>query len=101
MKSLRFLLTFQNYTLKDTYKRVLKFYKEEIQEKLIDKNILISAHGNSIRAMCKYLFDLDNDKISSLEIPTGNPLIIELDKEIKIKSCEYLDKKRSKDLLIF
>ncbi len=88
-------------SLKDTYKRVLKFYKEEIQEKLIDKNILISAHGNSIRAMCKYLFDLDNDKISSLEIPTGNPLIIELDKEIKIKSCEYLDKKRSKDLLIF
>ena len=88
-------------SLKDTYKRVLKFYKEEIQEKLIDKNILISAHGNSIRAMCKYLFDLDNDKISGLEIPTGNPLIIELDKEIKIKSCEYLDKKRSKDLLIF
>ena len=88
-------------SLKDTYERVLKYYQNVIKKKLIDKNILISAHGNSIRAMCKYLFDLDNDKTSSLEIPTGNPLIIELDKEIKIKSCEYLDKKRSKDLLIF
>jgi 2,3-bisphosphoglycerate-dependent phosphoglycerate mutase len=88
-------------SLKDTYERVLKYFKQEIKEKLIKKNVLISAHGNSIRALCKYLFELDNDQISGLEIPTGNPLIIEFDKEMKIKSCEYLDKERSKDLIVF
>ena len=88
-------------SLKDTYERVLKYFKQEIKEKLIQKNVLISAHGNSIRALCKYLFELDNDQISGLEIPTGNPLIIEFDNEMKIKSCEYLDKERSKDLIVF
>ncbi len=88
-------------SLKDTYERVIKFYDTEIHEKLINQNILISAHGNSIRALCKYLFKLSKDEISKLEIPTGNPLVIELDKEIKIKSCEYLDKNRSRDLLVF
>jgi len=88
-------------SLKDTYERVLKFFTNEIKEKLLDKNILISAHGNSIRALCKYLFKIDNDKISNLEIPTGNPLLIEFDEEKKIKKCEYLDKERAKDLLIF
>ena len=88
-------------SLKDTYERVLKYFKQEIKEKLIQKNVLISAHGNSIRALCKYLFQLDNDQISALEIPTGNPLIMEFDKEMKIKNCEYLDKERSKDLLVF
>ena len=42
-------------SLKDTYKRVVKYLYEEIQKKLINNNILISAHGNSIRALCKYL----------------------------------------------
>ena len=88
-------------SLKDTYERVLKYFKQEIKEKLFQKNVLISAHGNSIRALCKYLFELDNDQISGLEIPTGNPLIMEFDREMKIKSCEYLDKERSKDLLVF
>ena len=88
-------------SLKDTYDRVIKFFKEEIQRKLIRENILISAHGNSIRALCKHLFKLDDYKISSLEIPTGNPLVMELNEETKIKSCEYLDKNRSKDLLVF
>ena len=88
-------------SLKDTYERVLKYYKEEIQKKLKNENVLISAHGNSIRALCKYLFKLNNDQISSLEIPTGNPLIIELTEELKINNCKYLDKDRAKDLVIF
>ena len=88
-------------SLKDTYERVLKYFKEEIQTKLSKKNVLISAHGNSIRALCKFLFDLDNKQISSLEIPTGNPLIIEFEQDMKIKNCEYLDKERAKDLLVF
>jgi 2,3-bisphosphoglycerate-dependent phosphoglycerate mutase len=89
-------------SLKDTYERVIRFYKNEIQNKLLDnKNILISAHGNSIRALCKYLFKLDKDKISLLEIPTGNPLLIDLDISLNIKECFYLDKERAKNLLVF
>ena len=87
-------------SLKDTYERVIDFYKKKI-EIINDENILISAHGNSIRALCKYLFDLDNSEISKLEIPTGNPLLIELSNEKKITSAKYLDSDRAKDLLIF
>ena len=88
-------------SLKDTYERVIKFYDEEIKNQLKNKNILISAHGNSIRALCKYLFKLDNDQISKLEIPTGNPLLMELNDKYEIKNCGYLDKERAKDLLVF
>tara|TARA_X000001036_G_scaffold147809_1_gene140608 strand:- start:246 stop:434 length:189 start_codon:yes stop_codon:yes gene_type:complete len=62
---------------------------------------LISAHGNSIRALCKKLFNLDNKQVSILEIPTGNPLIIELNTNLEITKCEYLDKERAKNLVIF
>ena len=88
-------------SLKDTYERVSKYFEEEIKNKLKDKNILVSAHGNSIRALCKKMFDLDNNMISSLEIPTGNPLIIELNQNLEIIKCEYLDKERAKSLLVF
>ena len=88
-------------SLKDTYERVLGFYKQEIENKISNNNILISAHGNSIRALCKYLFKLDENQISKLEIPTGNPLLINLDKESKITDCKYLDKERAKDLVVF
>ena len=89
-------------SLEDTYNRVVPYYKKEIESKLSDqKSILISAHGNSIRALCKYLFKLDNKKISNLEIPTGNPLMIQLDQKYKIKNCKYLIKERARDLIIF
>ena len=88
-------------SLKDTYERVIKFYDEEIKKHLRNKNVLISAHGNSLRALCKYLFKLDSDQISKLEIPTGNPLVIELNEKYEIQNCEYLDKDRAKDLIIF
>ena len=78
-----------------------KYFEEEIKQKLKDKNVLISAHGNSIRALCKKMFDLDNYQISDLEIPTGNPLIIELNNDSKIVKCEYLDKERAKSLVAF
>ncbi len=57
---------------------MIEYYKNEIKDKSKDNNILISAHGNSIRALCKYLFNLDENQISKLEIPTGNPLVINL-----------------------
>jgi len=88
-------------SLKDTYERVLKFYKQEIENKISNNNILISAHGNSIRALCKYLFKLDENQISKLEIPTGNPLLITFDSNKKITDCKYLDDERAKDLVVF
>ena len=89
-------------SLKDTYRRVFPYFKKEILSKLIKgNNILVSAHGNSIRAICKYLFNLKDDEISKLEIPTGNPLFIEFDGNTKIKNCNYLDKERANNLIVF
>ena len=88
-------------SLKDTYERVIKFYQREIESKIKNNNILISAHGNSIRALCKYLFRLDENQISKLEIPTGNPLLINFNKESEISNCKYLDDQRAKDLVVF
>ena len=88
-------------SLKDTFERVTNYYDSKIIENLKNGNVLISAHGNSIRALCKYLFKLDKLQISNLEIPTGNPLLIEIDKNQNIKSCKYLDQDRAKDLVIF
>jgi len=88
-------------SLEDTYYRVINFYKREIEKISKSNNILISAHGNSLRSLCKYLFKLDNTKISKLEIPTGNPLFIEFDEDKNISNCEYLDPERAKDLLVY
>jgi 2,3-bisphosphoglycerate-dependent phosphoglycerate mutase len=88
-------------SLKDTYERVINYYNEEIEKNITHNNILISAHGNSIRALCKHLFGLDNTQITKLEIPTGNPLIINLNDKKEINECKYLDQDRAKDLLIF
>jgi 2,3-bisphosphoglycerate-dependent phosphoglycerate mutase len=89
-------------SLKDTYERVMEYYSSDIQNKLLEnKNIVISAHGNSIRALCKFLFKLDNKRISLLEIPTGNPLLINLNSRQEVTECRYLNKNRARDLLIF
>jgi len=88
-------------SLKDTYDRVVKYYKEEIEKYISNNNILISAHGNSIRALCKYLFKLNNEQISQLEIPTGNPLLISINNHKKIQECRYLDETRAKNLVVF
>tara|TARA_Y100000590_G_scaffold379618_1_gene447393 strand:- start:760 stop:1473 length:714 start_codon:yes stop_codon:yes gene_type:complete len=87
-------------SLKDTYNRVVKYYSENIKNN-VDKNILVAAHGNSIRALCKYLFDLDNENILKLEIPTGNPLLITFDLNKNIKEARYLDASRANDLIKF
>ena len=89
-------------SLKDTFERVVKYYKENIQNKIKkNKTILISAHGNSIRSLCKFLFKLDEKQITRLEIPTGNPMVIEFDKNQKISKCLYLEKERAQDLIVF
>ena len=87
-------------SLKNTYERVIPFFKEKIEKKLRE-NVIISAHGNSIRSLCKYLFDISNEEISKLEIPTGNPLILKFDENNKLLNAKYLDKERAKDLIKF
>ena len=87
-------------SLKNTYERVIPFYDAEIKKNLKNgKNILISAHGNSLRALCKYLFSISDAKINELEIPTGNPLVIDFDNELKIKKFYYLDESRAKNII--
>ena len=89
-------------SLKDTYERVFPYFKKEILSKLENnENIIISAHGNSLRAVCKYLFDLNENQITKLEIPTGNPLYIDLNDKLEIINCHYLDKERAKNLIAF
>ena len=87
-------------SLKDTYNRVIPYYQKEIQKHIREnKNVLVSAHGNSLRALCKYLFKISDKKINELEIPTGNPLLIELDNDCKIIKYYYLDKLRAKTII--
>ena len=87
-------------SLKDTYDRVVPFFENEIKKNLLKKkNILISAHGNSLRALCKYLFKISDLKINELEIPTGNPLLIEFNEKFEINKYFYLDKSRSKNII--
>ncbi len=87
-------------SLKNTYQRVIPYFKKNIKDK-IKENVIISAHGNSIRSLCKFLFEINDDDISKLEIPTGNPLVLKFDENIKLIDAKYLDLERKKNLLIF
>ncbi len=87
-------------SLKDTYKRVIPYYEKKIQKHIKEnKNVLISAHGNSLRALCKYLFRISDQRINEMEIPTGNPLIIEFENNLEIKKYYYLDEARAKTII--
>ena len=87
-------------SLKDTYERVIPFYESEIKKNLTDnKNVLVSAHGNSLRALCKYLFNISDSKINELEMPTGNPLLIEFGEKLEVNKYYYLDQTRSKNII--
>jgi 2,3-bisphosphoglycerate-dependent phosphoglycerate mutase len=77
--------------LEDTIKRVMDEWFEEIVPKLKDgKKVIISAHGNTLRALVKYLDDVSSDNIVSLNIPTGIPLVYELDDNLKPIRHYYL-----------
>jgi len=87
-------------SLKNTFERVLPYYEKNIKPLLSsNKNILIAAHGNSLRALCKKLFNISNKKIVDFEIPTGNPLLIKFDENVNVKDYKYLDNKRAKKIL--
>lgn len=71
--------------LKDTLERVLPYYNNEIKNHLLKReNILIVAHGNSIRSIIKYIENISDEDIMSVEIPTAVPYIYELDNEFNI-----------------
>ena len=86
-------------SLKLTLERVLPYWNGTIAPVLTGgTNTIISAHGNSLRAIVKHLFDVSEDDIVGVEIPTGNPLLIELDDALKPVSARYLDADRAKTL---
>ena len=78
-------------SLKDTINRVIPLWENSIKTNIqLNKKILIVAHGNSLRALVKYLDKLSNKEVIKLNIPTGIPLIYELDKQYNPKSHYYL-----------
>ncbi|MEQ7155048.1 2,3-diphosphoglycerate-dependent phosphoglycerate mutase [Brevundimonas aurifodinae] len=86
-------------SLKTTLERVLPYWNEAIAPRLMaGDDVLIAAHGNSLRAIVKHLFDVPDDKIVGVEIPTGNPLEIDLDGALKPISARYLDAERAQAL---
>jgi 2,3-bisphosphoglycerate-dependent phosphoglycerate mutase len=77
--------------LQDTVDRVIPYWKETIVPCLReDKKVLISAHGNSLRALVKYLDSISDNEIAGLNIPTGIPLVYELDSSLKAVKHYYL-----------
>jgi len=88
-------------SLEDTYNRTVPYYNKNI-EPLLKKteNVLISAHGNSLRALCKKIFQISDDMIVKLEIPTGNPIHIQFEKNLQLKNYKYLDKARAKEFIV-
>ena len=86
-------------SLKTTLERVLPYWNSAIAPRLkAGEDVLIAAHGNSLRAIVKHLFDVPDDRIVGVEIPTGNPLDIELDADLKPVSARYLDEDRAQPL---
>lgn len=78
-------------SLKDTIIRCLPYYESEIVPVLkAGKNVIISAHGNSLRALVKHLDQLSDDEIPGVEIPTGQPLVYELDDNLSVTESYYL-----------
>ena len=86
-------------SLKTTLERVQPYWDAEIAPRLIvGDTLLIAAHGNSLRAIVKLIYDLTAEQIIDVEIPTGNPLVIELGAGLKPAAARYLDEGRSSSL---
>lgn len=86
-------------SLKTTLDRVLPYWNDTIAPDLrAGKNLIIAAHGNSLRAIVKHLFTVSDADIIGVEMPTGNPLLIELDASLKPQSARYLDAARAEKL---
>ncbi|MDO8296519.1 MAG: 2,3-diphosphoglycerate-dependent phosphoglycerate mutase [Caulobacter sp.] len=86
-------------SLKTTLDRVKPYWDAQIAPRLkAGETVLVAAHGNSLRAIVKLLFQVPDDQIVGVEIPTGNPLLIALDGALKPISARYLDESRATPL---
>ena len=86
-------------SLKTTLERVEPYWMAQIAPRLsAGDTVLVAAHGNSLRAIVKLLFGLDAEAIIEIEIPTGNPLLIDLDGALKPVAARYLDVPRASRL---
>ena len=87
-------------SLKNTYDRVVPYFEEHIKNHLKqNKNVILSAHGNSIRALGKKIFNISDKNINLLEIPTGNPLMIDFNNLGKVSDAKYLDESRKTKII--
>jgi 2,3-bisphosphoglycerate-dependent phosphoglycerate mutase len=78
-------------SLADTLERVMQWWNERLVPELNnDKRVLVVAHGNSLRAMVKFLLGMSEDEIMQYNIPTGIPLVFRLSDELKVVDHEYL-----------
>jgi 2,3-bisphosphoglycerate-dependent phosphoglycerate mutase len=86
-------------SLKTTLGRVQPYWEDAIVPHLAaGETLLVAAHGNSLRAIVKLLFSLSDQAIIDVEVPTGNPLLIELDGTLKPRQARYLDAGRATTL---
>ena len=82
-------------SLKDTIARVLPYYESAIAPALrAGETVIVAAHGNSLRALVKHLSDISDDDITGLEIPTGQPIIYELDQALVATGRYYLSERQ-------
>jgi 2,3-bisphosphoglycerate-dependent phosphoglycerate mutase len=83
-------------SLEITLRRVMPYWEERLAPELrAGRNLLVAAHGNSLRALAKHLFAIADEAIPTLEIPTGNPLVVELSEELRPRGARYLDESRA------
>lgn len=83
-------------SLKTTLERVLPYWEAEIAPYLAaGRDLLVAAHGNSLRAIVKHLFGVSDEAIPGVEIPTGNPLVVALDGGLRPTEARYLDEVRA------
>lgn len=77
--------------LETTLDRVIPFWEDQIAPAILEgKTVLVAAHGNSLRALAKYIEEISDDDIMELEIPTGQPLVYELNDELAVIKKYYL-----------
>ena len=78
-------------SLKDTIARVLPYWHSDISKSLeAGKNVIVAAHGNSLRALIKYLLNISDDEMLNLNLTTGKPLVFEIDKDLKVLKAPEL-----------
>lgn len=83
-------------SLKITLERVLPYWESAMAPEVrAGRNLIVAAHGNSLRALVKHLFHVADADIVNVEIPTGNPLLVELDDALAVTAARYLDEARA------